>query len=374
MDANNFKIIKAKKIQNFYRSYKINSVINDLRNLDLKALGSSIPFSEFTIVMRKKEIINGSKLFINNLSKMTKIKVDVSNRVLLSAYLINYYAEEILDQEKNRHPIDSGILEWSQELINQLEDKEYKNFSEFKKLCLYLNNYKNIFNQWKYMDKNRTIERIIISYNNRSEHIEEIKKHKDLNEEQRKLALNELEFQRSELLKNIKLIDPSFDIEFLKNNYKKIYNDLKQNWEKVFKETGNAMKKAYYDMVSQELKKGNSIPIRDLFVEIGKRILLITPEKRKNSLEEKINNTDINSMLYENDWNDELNNHISFLADIILMFGAPADDQINKKWRSEVNFCYKFNYTERLPKVLIEMEEKLDRIYQLIINNTNNKK
>ena len=208
MDANNFKIIKAKKIQNFYRSYKINSVINDLRNLDLKALGSSIPFSEFTIVMRKKEIINGSKLFINNLSKMTKIKVDVSNRVLLSAYLINYYAEEILDQEKNRHPIDSGILEWSQELINQLEDKEYKNFSEFKKLCLYLNNYKNIFNQWKYMDKNRTIERIIISYNNRSEHIEEIKKHKDLNEEQRKLALNELEFQRSELTVDTK---KSFD-------------------------------------------------------------------------------------------------------------------------------------------------------------------
>lgn len=374
MDANNFKIMKAKKIQNFYRLYKINSVINDLRNLDLKALGSSIPFSEFTIVMRKKEIINGSKLFINNLSKLTKIKVDVSNRVLLSAYLINYYADEILDQEKNRHPIDKGILEWSQELIKQLEDKEYINVSEYKKLCLYLNNYKNIFNQWKYMDKNRTIERIIISYNNRSEHIEEIKKHKDLNEEQRKLALNELEFQRNELLKNIKIIDPTFDIEFLKNNYKKIYNDLKMNWEKVFKETGNAMKKAYYDMVSQELKKGNSIPIRDLLVEIGKRILLITPEKRKNSLEEKINNIDINSMLYENDWNDELNNHISFLADIILMFGAPADDEINKKWRSEVNFCYKFSYTERLPKVLIEMEEKLDRIYQLIINNTNSKK
>ena len=129
-------------------------------------------------------------------------------------------------------------------------------------------------------------------------------------------------------------------------------------------------------LFSQELKKGNSNPIKGLIVEIGKRILLITPDKRKSALSDKINNIDINSMLYDNDWNEKLNNHLSFLADIILMFGAPADDKINMKWRTELKHVDKFDYSEKLPKVLIEMEEKLDRIYQLIINNNknNNKK
>ena len=46
------------------------------------------------------------------------------------------------------------------------------------------------------------------------------------------------------------------------------------------------------------------------------------------------------------------------------------------KWRNELKYIDKFDYSEKLPKVLIEMEEKLDRIYQLIINNnkSNNKK
>ena len=113
------------------------------------------------------------------------------------------------------------------------------------------------------------------------DHIETINKENNLEDEQKKLALNELEFQKNELLKNIKYIDPNFNIEFLKENYKQIYNDLKKKWEKILKQTGNTMKKAYYDMISQELEKGNSEPIYKLFIEISKRILLITPEKRK---------------------------------------------------------------------------------------------
>ena len=62
------------------------------------------------------------------------------------------------------------------------------------------------------------------------------------------------------------------------------------------------------------------------------------------------------------------------LGDIILMFGAPADDKINKKWRESLKFIEKYEYAVKLPEILIGMEEKLDRIYQLIIQNTNDKK
>ena len=98
---------------------------------------------------------------------------------MLSGYLINYYADELLDKPNDRHPVDKGILEWSQELIKLLEETEYTSILNVKRLGLFLNNFNIIFNQWKTMDKSRTIERIIVSYNNRSEHIDVIKKDKN---------------------------------------------------------------------------------------------------------------------------------------------------------------------------------------------------
>jgi len=362
------KDLKAKKIQSFYKFYKINNKFNKFKKLELDILGISLPFNDFTKIMRKKQFINDSKDFLDSLKKYTNTENNISAKILLSAYLINYYADEILDKPEDRHPIDKGILEWSNQLINLLEETN-KNLNYYKKLNIYTNNFTQIFNQWKLMDKNRTIERIIISYNNRCDHIETINKENNLEEEQKKIALNELEFQKSELLNNIKYIDQNFNIEFLKENYKQIYNDLKKNWEQILKQTGNTMKKAYYDMITQELEKGNSEPIYKLFIEISKRILLITPEKRKQSLAEKLNENKIYEMLIPGDWNEELIKHINLLGSIILMFGAPADDEVNKKWVESLNYINKFEYHTKLPETLIQMEEKLDRIYQLIIQN-----
>lgn len=366
--------LQAKKIQNFYKIYKLNKNIKNLRNQELNAIASSIPFDEFTILMRKKVLFHNIDAFMKNMSVKTNIEINVSPKIVLSGYLIKYYADKILDEEKNRHPIDKGILEWSTELIRLLELEEFKTLSQFKKLAIYINNYNQIFNQWKNMDKSRTIERIIVSYNNRCEHIETINKNKDIDKDQREKCLKELESQKNNLILSIKQIDPKFNVEYLQENYKKIYDELKNSWEKVFKQTGNAMKKAYYDMLEQEIRDGSLKPVHDLFVEICQRILLITPEKRKQSLAEKLNPNKINEIVLENDWNEELLKFVGMLGDIILMFGAPADDKVNKKWRESLKFIEKYEYAVKLPEVLIGMEEKLDRIYQLIIQNTNNKK
>ena len=56
------------------------------------------------------------------------------------------------------------------------------------------------------------------------------------------------------------------------------------------------------------------------------------------------------------------------------MFGAPVDDEENKKWRESLKYIEKYEYAVKLPEVLIGMEEKLDRIYQLIIQNTKENK
>lgn len=366
--------LQAKKIQNFYKIYKLNQNIKNHRSQELHAIASSIPFHEFTQLMRKKELMHNIDAFIKNVSSKTNIEINVSPRIVLSGYLINYYADKILDEEKNRHPIDVGILEWSTELTRLLELEEYKTVSQYKKLALYIVNYNQIFNQWKTMDKSRTIERIIVSYHNRCEHIETINKDENMDNDQKEKCLKELENQKNELIFSIKRIDPKFNIEYLQQNYKKIYDELKNSWEKVFKQTGNAMKKAYYDMLQQEIKNGSLKPVHDLFVEICQRILIITPEKRKESLAKKLNPNTINEIVLENDWNEELLKFIGMLADIILMFGAPADDEENKKWRESLKYIEKYEYAVKLPEVLIGMEEKLDRIYQLIIQNTKDNK
>ena len=56
------------------------------------------------------------------------------------------------------------------------------------------------------------------------------------------------------------------------------------------------------------------------------------------------------------------------------MLGAPCDDEENKKWLNEVNQLMQDNYDNNLPLILIQIEEKLDRIYQLINEFNDNQK
>ena len=65
------------------------------------------------------------------------------------------------------------------------------------------------------MDKSRTIERIIVSYNNRCEHIETINNDKDMDNDQKEKCLKELESQKNNLILSIKQIDSKFDVEYL---------------------------------------------------------------------------------------------------------------------------------------------------------------
>ena len=73
------------------------------------------------------------------------------------------------------------------------------------------------------MDNSRTIERIIVSYNNRCEHIETINKDKDIDKDQREKCLKELESQKNNLILSIKQIDPSMCASTVKssNNFQK---------------------------------------------------------------------------------------------------------------------------------------------------------
>ena len=356
----------ARKIQNSFRVYKVNKLLLKFRNLDLVALGSSIQFEEFTKVIRKKEVLKTTIDFIKLIQNYFE-PLNMLGRVLLTGYLLTYYEIEILGKDDERHPIDTGILDWSKQLVVLMENHELKSIKDVERLWLFLKNYKVIFSQWQKMDKSRTIERIIISYYHRSEHIDKINDDENIDEEQRKQMLYQLEKQRRGLLQNVKMIDPSMNLQFIEKNYKKIYKDLRSNYENLVVSMGNSMKKAYYDMVKEELENGNMRPIYDLITEVSNRILTITPRKRKESLGAKLLEGLMDKLVGHNEWTDELRVHLLFMVDLIIMLGAAIDDEENLKWKKEVEKLMETEYYKNLPQILIQMEEKLDRIYHLIM-------
>ena len=107
--------------------------------------------------------------------------------------------------------------------------------------------------------------------------------------------------------------------------------------------------------------------------EISKRLLIIVPEKRREKFAEKINVQVIVELISEKKWTNELREYLKFICESVYMLGAPCDDEENKKWLNEVNQKMQEDYENNLPLVLIQIEEKLDRIF-LLINELNNQK
>ena len=50
------------------------------------------------------------------------------------------------------------------------------------------------------------------------------------------------------------------------------------------------------------------------------------------------------------------------------MLGAAQDDNENKLWLNQVNEKMQNEYNKNLPLIIIQIQEKLDRIFELIQN------
>lgn len=217
------------------------------------------------------------------------------------------------------------------------------------------------------MDKDRSIEHMIVSYYHRSEHINQIKSHTKLEFEQMIDMLSELEKERKEILQSIKLIDKNFDIEYLKENYIIIFNTIQSSWEQIKTLVGTNMLKAYYDILCKDIIDGNLFSCFSMIKEIGSRFIVLCPKKNKLLFSEKFNDINLHDILYEANFNSKINKFIIFMVDYITMMDAPCNDIINKEWKQSVlvlinsnNFAYDF------PKILMQIQEHIDIIYSII--------
>ena len=325
-----------------------------------------VDFGKFSKLIRQKDVIIITEKFIKSIGD-----IKLEPKVLLTSLLLLFFREDLVGQDDQMNNIDKSLVQW----VNEITDKicNLKNeLSSISKLIILFNNFQIIFNQWKDYDKSKLIESILISFNNRCEHIEKIKNgnddtiFKDLNSSSKEEMLAVLEEQKNDLLKQIKLTDPKIDIEYVKENSHQIIEQMTKSYEIMNNEVAATMKKAYYNMLCEEMESENMLPIFDIIKDINNRLLIIVPQKNRSSFNKKFDSNKIIEMLTSGNWSEELISHINFIIDTIFVLGAPGDDKDIKEWKNHIMSLTKDNFSKNLPLVLIQIQEKIDRIFFLL--------
>lgn len=349
------------KIQRYFRIYKLHKLFNNFENSNIKKR-TGLTFQQFTNKMRNKNIITNVNNIVNSLNKLCGTNFKVSARVILTAFLINNYTNDIIGPLKDRHPIDIYVIDWSKKLVNIFHSEN--SIYEYKLMINYLNNYNDVFNNWKQIDKNRTIQNIIISYGNRIDHINYVidEEMDDSAKEKIIVSLNE---ESDTLLESIQLMEPSFDIDNLKINYKKIIEDIKNSMEKIFTDLSYNFKQAYLDILIEEFTNDNSNIILNLINETNERLLLLTPKEYLDSTRSKLLSFKYTDCLLENHFED-LIEYFYFIIDTIIVYSPPEDDEVNSEWKIDMlnwlNSDADLDYKILIPSLLLEINGKIDII------------
>lgn len=327
----------ASKIQFLFKLNSCKQSLKFFNDLKLLSFAENNTFEQFQHLIVQKNVINITQKLTDSLEKFKK-GLNITPKILISSYIIYFYPNEIFSEEK--HPIDNNIIEHANNVIKSLEN------NNILELWTNLKDYKYNFNNFMKHDKNRTIEQIIVSYYYRMEHINKINSENAPNKIE---MLFELETQRKELIKSLKIIDKTFDIKYLEENYESLYISIQNGWEQMADSLTKNMKKAYYDMLNQDLENGETLSCENLIQDIKERLFVICPEKYKQLFE-----TNFKSVPYVSSENSKFREFILMMVDFILLMDSPINDQLNNSWRQQI---IELN---DIPRILIEIEERCD--------------
>jgi len=366
------------KIQRYYRCYKIKNIWDKIiNNYDL-INKKNIEFFLYTKIIRDNYLHVLVKKFIN---KLTTLKYNndnndnndkINSRIFLTSFLICNFGENLLGNKKNWNILDKEIYSWSNKLITLLNDLQLNNnYNKLIMLDTFINSYNLIFNHWKECDKNKTIHNIIISYYNNQKHIEYIKTseyNNEYNDSNLQDSLKYLKQNQIKLLQNIKLIDKDFKIDYLIENYEQIYNNINLGMENLVNNISSTFKKVYMDSLIKELKDGDNKMIYDLINDTNKRIINIVPKQIKISVTKKLISFNFIDMLANFNWSDKIINYITFILDTIVILLETKNEPHNIAWKNEIITLFQKSYTQYFPYMLIEINKKIDKIYDYQFN------
>jgi hypothetical protein len=335
--------------------------LSEFNKLNLTNLGKITSFTDFQKVISNKNNIESLKNLILSLNNY-RPNLNINPKIIFTSYLITFYTDDII-QINDMNILDKKIIELSKKLIETMET------TNINDIWNHFNEYAHLFPLWINMDKERTIEQSILCYSQLEEHIKIIKSEKKINFEQQIDMLQELERQKKEIIISIKLTDKLFDTEFLKKNHASIVEHIRIAKEKLHIQLANNMKKAYYDMIHDDINNNEFMSTFNLIQDIGNRYIVLCPENKKESFKNKFSDEKILDMLVNisnNEFSVPIINFIIFMVDFIIIMDAPVNDSMNKTWKEEVLSLFSQPLSKALPQILIQIQEHIDNVYSMI--------
>jgi hypothetical protein len=369
---NNKKIIAASRIQSFWREHKALSLLKIFIDFHLEEHSDSVSFDDFTKFMMDKNVVNVAGELIYAIQARLRIDLKINNKTLMSSYLFSKYSNEILGEEKKRDILSSQIYFYSRLLTNSLKDNSHLKLPRLHIITIIGQNMLNFsvqFSLWKTKDKSDMIQNIMQSYYQRQVHIDKIK-NGELSGDDNQIVntLKVLKGEQSELLKSIKILDKSFDIKYFEENYSKIHNTIENDSAKLHQAITNNMKIAYFDYIKEGMDNGDYNPLIALITEVRQRIMDIVPQKIKDEIKEKINVEKAKDKINNQDLKKEdIVRLVIHSVNYIGKLQAPIDDESFNQWRTDISEQLDSDgdeFNQNIPEILIQAEERLDKIYK----------
>ncbi len=343
-------------IQRRYRLYLINKMIKKIIKYNLFTEND---FNKYKKIMMNKDLINDVNIFMKLLYNILKIinmnPIMFNSKVFLTGIMIYNFPNEILGNNKDRHPID--ILLYNN--INAMVSMIFKinKYDDIIKMINNIRGFEELFIEWKSMDVNRTIQNIIISYKYRQDHIKKI----TVYSEQNKNIINALNDECDKMLKTILLIDNTYNIDYVKYNYNEIYDSINITTHKIESKIKTNFQNAYIDYLAYEFSNNNDmITIKNLIIDTNDRIVMVVPPSIKNAINNKLKNYDYNNILLENDWSDSFIHYFKFILDTILCCDKKNEFDLRK-----IKSLYQMvgnNYHYNVPYILVHINMLIDII------------
>lgn len=297
------------KIQKFFRKKNVLKYLFKFYSFDLLNNAKNSSFPQFSRYLMNKELIQTVKQFLLSLERYSNRKLEIKPQIFLTSYLLSFFNSELMEKEK--HDLDNLILDWSNYLIKKTTTLVYE--QNFTKYYILLINYNYVFSQWKDYDKNKIIEAMIISYHYRCDHQEKIKNE---NSTQKEKMLEEIDSQKLELEKNIKKCDRNFDINFLRNNHKIMFEKINNVKSQIKQKITETINQAYIDLIIEQLEKNYFYGLLDLYNNVIDNISQNIPNENKKQFELFVSQYDFYDLIKNKTLSPQLYQFIYSLHDI----------------------------------------------------------
>jgi len=332
------------------------------------------------LLKKRKKLLLSSKLFTVKSTSFYKLrKLQKDNKTVLYNFLdlfkltlpqkrtiemgmtLAIHPESMFGENENEwSQYEKNIIFFSNLLLANII-----NSLSYNKLYHFIKEYLLIFNEWKKYDYQQTIRGIIISYHYRQEHLDKVRNNEEMDNEQKLNSIKQLNQQISHLEQSLLMMDKNFDLDNLRKNHQKIFNQ----YVSIEKQTINTLSKAYLDFLIENCNNDEWTPLFNEIISTQNRLLELVPKKRKQSIKNKFDSYQDNiSQISNQIWSEPLLEMFLFMIDLIINLDAPINDEKNQQWKIDTLSLVEKPFIEGISNLLININQKIDSIHLLIKN------